>query len=446
MSGKLPNLPDDILKELIKGTNVKFCQTCKKLDQLRPETGIVEVRSASKGMTLEQISRLQTRVNYNKVALYLTEVETNNDYSLLPELTRKFPNLVAFRLQDAQLSNTVRMFSRAISQSLQHCPYITTLDLSDCHATDFGMRGIFQTLQTLDFLKHINVQNNNLNLINAGDIANTLPHIKSLEKLLIGQNKISRTGGHNLGSVLHACTSLQVLSFKNDSRDLKIQGLAPGLAQCTSLRELDLEGIEMGIQGMYFFAPSLSLCSWLTVLNIGFNNLFDEGASVLAPALSGLSSLTTLELEGNEIADEGCESLAKGIIDCATLQVLNLNANEFGDVAVQHLCQALQHCTNLTVLSLEWNLIRDDGARSLAAILPVQSSLKELDLGQNEITDIGATALAQALGLPLSLSKLHLDQNNFSDVEHIASVLGDANVNPGLRVTTALLDDSMEIS
>lgn len=446
MSGKLSNLPDDILKELIKGTNVKFCQTCKKLDQLRPETGVVEVRSASKGTTLEQISRLQTRVDYNKVDLDLTEVETNNDYSLLPGLTQKFPNLVAFRLHDAQLFNTIRMFSRAISQSLQHCPYITTLDLSDCHATDSGMRGIFQTLQTLDFLKHINVQNNNLNLINADDIANTLPHIKLLETLQIGQNKISRTGGHNLGSVLHACTSLQVLSFKFDSRDLKIQGLAPGLAQCTTLRKLDLHGIEMGIQGMYAFAPSLSQCSWLAVLDIGFNNLFDEGASVLASALSGLSSLTTLELESNEIEDEGCESIAKGIIDCPTLQVLNFSANEFGVIGVQHLCQALQHCTNLTVLNLQWNLIRDDGARSLAAILPVQSSLKELDLGQNEITDIGATALAQALGLPLSLSKLHLDMNEFSDVKHIESVLSDANVNPGLRVMTMPRYDSMEFS
>ena len=439
MSQKLTDLPDDILSELIKSTGVNFCQTCKKIDTQRSKTGMIEVWAALKHVTLEQIDNSLRKVKYNRVALDLTQVNINMDYCFLPEITTKLPNLVSLKIQDDLLQEQShgKYFATAIAQSVENCPFITSLDLSRCFATDNVLRRVFKTLQSLEFLKFINVENNYLNLLDENDVANTLPNIKSLENLRIGgsENRIERKGARNLGNVLHACTSLQVLSLQNDVRNKKIEGLAPGLAQCTTLRALDLRGISMKIEGMHAFAPSLFLCTWLTALEIERNDLGDEGATTLASAITGCSSLTTLNIGDNLIKDEGCIRIAEGIVHVPTLQKLNLNDNEFGDSGVQRLCEVLPVCTNLAVLHLQWNLIRDDTARSFANVLPKLIALKELDLQQNEITDVGATSLAEALNHPLSLSKLHLGMNDFINSREIELMLNEANVNPDLWLT-----------
>lgn len=439
MSNMLTDLPDDILLELIKSTGVKFCQACKKLDTRRSQTGVTEVWSALKHVTLAQINDSLKRVNYNKVALDLTKVNINMDYWLLPEITAKLPNLASLKIEDDILHEQMhgKYFARAISQSLDNCIYITSLDLSRCFATDQIMKEIFESLQFCSFLKSINVENNYLNLNKTDCVADTLPSIKSLEILKIGgsENRISRTGGFNLGGILHRCTNLHVLSLQNDTRTNKIQGLAPGLALCTTLRALDLKGIHMGIEGMHDFAPSLFLCTWLTVLEIERNYLDDEGATTLASVITGCSSLTTLNVADNLIQDEGCIRIAESMLHVPTLQVLNLNDNEVGDKGVQRLCEVLLSCTNLVVLQLQWNIIRDDSAKSFANVLPKLVALKELDLQQNEITDTGATSLAEALNQPLSLSKLHLGMNDFTDSREIEFMLHDVNVNSDLWLT-----------
>ena len=72
--------------------------------------------------------------------------------------------------------------------------------------------------------------------------------------------------------------------------------------------ELDLNGHQIGGDGVAKLVPVLQGWSSLTVLNLNGNSIGDEGAAALAKGLP--ASLTTLDLGLNRIGAEGAAAIA----------------------------------------------------------------------------------------------------------------------------------------
>jgi len=224
-----------------------------------------------------------------------------------------------------------------------------------------------------------------------------------------------------------------------------VEALAERLAELTQLTTLNLEGIQIGAEGVAALAAlplltslglwgnqigaegaaALTALTQLTSLDVGNNQIGDKEAS----AVAALSQLTTLDLGDNQIGAEGAAALAAltqltsldlwgNGIDAAgasalaaltQLTSLDLSENQIGDAGAS----SLAALTQLTSLDLSENQIGDAGASSLAAL----TQLTFLDLSENQIGDAGATALAALT----QLTRLDL-RNNQIGVEGAAAM------------------------
>jgi small GTP-binding protein len=218
-----------------------------------------------------------------------------------------------------------------------------------------------------------------------------------------------------------------------------VEALAERLAELTQLTTLNLEGIQIGAEGVAALAAlplltslglwgnqigaegaaALTALTQLTSLDVGNNQIGDKEAS----AVAALSQLTTLDLGDNQIGAEGAAALAAltqltsldlwgNGIDAAgasalaaltQLTSLDLSENQIGDAGAS----SLAALTQLTSLDLSENQIGDAGASSLAAL----TQLTSLDLSENQIGDAGASALAALT----QLTSLDLSENQIGD-------------------------------
>jgi len=194
-----------------------------------------------------------------------------------------------------------------------------------------------------------------------------------------------------------------------------VEALAERLAELTQLTSLNLEGIQIGTEGVAALAALTQLTSlglWgnqigdagaaalaaltqLTALDVGYNQIGDKGAS----ALTALTQLTTLDLGDNKIGTEGVAALA------ALTQLTSLDLWGNGIDAAG--ASALAALTQLTSLDVSENQIGDAGTSALAAL----TQLTSLDLSENQIGDAGATALA----VLTQLTFLDLSENQIGD-------------------------------
>lgn len=174
---------------------------------------------------------------------------------------------------------------------------------------------------------------------------------------------------------------------------------AEGLAHLAAmpLKSLNLNGIEIGVEGARTLAASKSLVSLSLIgcgigdraaqalaasrsirsLDLSVNMIGRDGAQALADA-----PLVSLNLYSNEIGDDGARALATS----RTLTSLEVRRNGIGNAGAG----AFANNTVLRKLNLANNTIDKRGARVLAG----NTSLTELDLGGNRLGDKGARALA----------------------------------------------------
>jgi Ran GTPase-activating protein (RanGAP) involved in mRNA processing and transport len=192
-----------------------------------------------------------------------------------------------------------------------------------------------------------------------------------------------------------------------------INVLAPAIAKCTKLTELNFSGNWTRIDdgGFYALARAIVKCTAITTLDLSYNSISDEGASFLAPVLEKFTNLIELSLQHNNISSDGTKALASALVKCTHIATLNFWGNNIGDEGAQALTHALEKCTELTTLDIHSNNIGDDGAKALAPVLAKCVNLTELNLSDNNIGDTGIKALAYALVTCKKLTQLNLFEN-----------------------------------
>ena len=184
------------------------------------------------------------------------------------------------------------------------------------------------------------------------------------------------------------------------------------------IKNLDLQGNNIGSEGAVALADGLKSCNNLQTLNLNSNNIGAEGAIALADGLKSCNNLKTLVLADSNIGDEGAVALADGLKSCSNLQTLNLSDNDISAEGIVALVDALKSCNNLQELHLSANYIGAEGALALADGL--KSNLKSLVLTGNNIGDDGAVALADGLKSCNNLHTLDLTENNIGDKGAVA--------------------------
>ena len=196
-----------------------------------------------------------------------------------------------------------------------------------------------------------------------------------------------------------------------DSTGAKV--MASVLGSLTRLRELCLNGNNIGAGGVNSLVPALQRLTQLESLHLYRNNISAEGIAKLAHALGFLAQLTTLSLGGNHIGRDGIVALVPALEKLVHLKALNLNDNAIGAAGAVALAPVLGKLTKMTKLYLNRNDIGARGAKDLGSALQKLVELQIVDLYHNDIGEAGAEALlTSGLRNLKKLTRLFLGRNN----------------------------------
>jgi hypothetical protein len=225
-------------------------------------------------------------------------------------------------------------------------------------------------------------------------------------RLAFGAAAITSVGATSLANAIGAAgTTIVSLSLEwNSIGDVGAAALGRALRGSQRLHTLGLERCGIGDEGAAALASALA-APHETVIGI-------TGVTV---ALAS-AHLRELRLEGNQIGVAGAAAFGAALATNVRLERLTLALNAIGAQGAAHLATALRTNRALVALDLADCDIGDDGAVALATALRSNTHLRELNLQSNGIGLRGATALADAIRInPSALRSLTLRLNRLDE-------------------------------
>ena len=246
---------------------------------------------------------------------------------------------------------------------------------------------------------------------------------------------------------------LDLAEYDNNVEDERLvddegmNALLEGLKYCHNLTSLNLYGnlivTEEGLRSLSTLFQSDN-CR-LDHLDLGRMNIDNDEAVVLATGLASLPSLRQLKLQGMSIGNQGLQHLARGLVNCnleeldmsrsmlmdsvsglrslgtlvgrkTNIHWLNLSDTSLSDEGLQSFVEGMENCCNLTKLSLSKNrLITANGLASLSSLFRAENvSLCTLYLYDIHLGDDGAVALTNGLIGNKSLTHLGFDSSSIT--------------------------------
>lgn len=189
--------------------------------------------------------------------------------------------------------------------------------LVECGVGDLGISFLARLLvharQLAVNLKELNLSANKFGDRGMAELADALPMLDSLEKLLLERNKIGPMGAQALASRLSRSNVRELVLGThlggNPIGPAGVQALARGLNDAlpraaanreTRLEALALEDCQVGEEGAKALAEHLSQ-SALMALSVARGQLTDEDATAILLALP--KSIAFLDLSGNQLSD-----------------------------------------------------------------------------------------------------------------------------------------------
>ena len=229
---------------------------------------------------------------------------------------------------------------------------------------------------------------------------------------------------------IKTCKSLKIIpsshivkSLKNPVLNVRHRSIGPKEAQSIAdalmsnmfVKSIDLEGNNIGHDGLSkLFRLLLDNC-FISDLSLSENNIGSKGAAILANILKHTRSLSTVNLKGNRLGDNDSTLLSEGIVANDTVKSLTLSHNEFRSHAGHKLGHAIANNVTILSLDLSWNHLRMEGAIAFAKSLAKNCSIQVLNLRFNGFADNGAAAMGEALAQNQTLKSLDLSHNRISD-------------------------------
>ena len=177
------------------------------------------------------------------------------------------------------------------------------------------------------------------------------------------------------------------------------------------VKAVELEGTELGDEGIKELASALGACPNVMTLSLGHNALTPLGIKSLSPLLPALPRLLILRLWQNPFGWEGCVHLSLSLAHCQSLQELYLSETQLGPEGARFLAKAVEKLGALKILSLTDNGIGNEGVRHICPALKKAQSVQRLYLDGNEVGSAGASLLALFVADMKGLMALSLARN-----------------------------------
>ena len=271
-----------------------------------------------------------------------------------------------------------------------------------------------------------------LGKVHIAPLAEAMKVNTTLRQLRLDGNNIGYAGAASLAEAMKVNKTLtQLVLWNNDIGAAGAASLAEAIKFNTTLTQLHLDRNNIGDAGAAFLAEAMKVNRTLTKLPLLNNNIGAAGAASLAEALKVNTKLTNLTMSRNNIGAVGAASLAEAMKVNTTLTQLSLSNNNIGDAGVASLADAMKVNKTLAHLNLFYNNVGDAGAASLAEAVKVNTTLTQLDLFDNYVGDAGAASLAEAMKVNTTLTQLRLDGNNIG-------AAGAASLAEAMKVNTTL--------
>ncbi len=222
---------------------------------------------------------------------------------------------------------------------------------------------------------------------------------QALRSLSLRSCSITAAAANSLADLMATSPSLTTLNLSGNVAlgDAGAAQIARALAQCRTLRSLDLSGCEIGPEGCGQLAAGLAECPGLQRLALADNHVGAEGLLALAAALQRQGSnagLQHLALDGNHIRGA---SLQQQQQLPPSLRSLSVSRNNLGDAGVAWLQLALAPCAHLSELDLSEASIFDAGATPFASLLDSHPQLSALQCSRNSMLGPGGYRLVAAV-------------------------------------------------
>lgn len=167
------------------------------------------------------------------------------------------------------------------------------------------------------------------------------------------------------------------------------------LTGARNLRELLLDGSELGVEGGLELARIVRECPRLEVLSVATCALGSAGIEHLCTAGDALRVLRKLDVRRNGLSALGGASLGRLVQHCRALEKLRAGHNDLGAEGMRAFAAEAGELSMCTSLEVSSNNLGLGGVRALADFLPQCPQLRQLDLGNNLINSDALAELAR---------------------------------------------------
>ena len=247
-----------------------------------------------------------------------------------------------------------------IGPVIQKNAFLKHLKLSNCNLQKSGIQTVFNAINQISTVKHLNVSGNRIAICNCVGFkdAFTLSKSNTIEHLDVSKCKIDEEGLSNMlvsltGSKykhlkhLNLCSS--VISNESASELLPIV-----IATNKSLNHLDLTDCNLQEVGLIAIAKSLQATSMLKSLCLGCNVITNAAAYEIALVIHMNHLLQHLVLSKCGLEETGLLDIAESLCTILSLQHLDLSYNIITDKAASSVVLGVANNTRMQSLDLRF--------------------------------------------------------------------------------------------
>ena len=321
-------------------------------------------------------------------------------------------NVLSIKELNLRYSNISKESASSLANTVSNQPHLEVFVLEGNNFDVSGIITIVKSLSSIDTLKLLNLDSTAITEEAADAIALAVSNNHGLEQLYLGNNKL-RTGGIKIARALKKLSKLRILDLNDNDMSVEVADeLASALATTSSFEDLRLRNNRLTTSGIITIALSLSNLSTLRSLNIRKNQVTEEAADALSLLISNNTGIEELWLGVNNL-QAGILKILRSLEVVPILRTLDVENNNIPLKVYDEIASFMfrNNCSKLHTLYLENNDLRLPGADIMGALCHL-TCLKTLDLNGVNLTGKMADKLAVAIPNMTSLQQLWLKSNN----------------------------------
>ncbi|XP_075693261.1 protein NLRC5 [Rhinoderma darwinii] len=331
----------------------------------------------------------------------------NGAKSVTHLLTQK-RNLLAINVCGCGFSMTSEEGRKFITE-LSRCPDLQEINLQYMSLDDDSLLVLAQALPQMLSIRKLILANNKITYKGVFYLSENIPHCTAIESIDLSCNSIGDVSMEKLAAFLPSL--LRLKKIKLSQCNISPMGglkLAEALRQCPLVEEIELSGNNLENKATCHLVAAVSQVQNLKVLHLRSCGLGVKSESALMEALGSFEQMEDLSLSENTLTEQCLLKFTEQLPHFRLLKKLDLKLCGLSDSVCKSLAEALGSCQNLEEIILSWNRIGDDGSCALSSSLKHMRRLKKLDLEKNQIRVKGAEAMVQALSVCLWIKVISL--------------------------------------